>query len=101
MSEHRSHRPAVMGMRGMAATAHPLASAARLENFWRGGNAVDAAAAAAATLNLVEPFKPGIGGDSSPFGSGFLASDTGILLNNLLMWNDRDPKSPHVLVPHR
>jgi len=28
MSEHRSHRPAVMGMRGMVATAHPLASAA-------------------------------------------------------------------------
>jgi gamma-glutamyltranspeptidase/glutathione hydrolase len=37
----------------------------------------------------------------SPFGSGFLAGDTGILLNNLLMWNDRDPKSPNVLAPHR
>jgi gamma-glutamyltranspeptidase/glutathione hydrolase len=37
----------------------------------------------------------------SPFGSGFLGGDTGILLNNLLMWNDRDPKSPNVLTPHR
>jgi gamma-glutamyltranspeptidase/glutathione hydrolase len=37
----------------------------------------------------------------SPFGSGFLAGDTGILLNNLLMWNDLDEKSPNVLAPHR
>jgi len=37
----------------------------------------------------------------SPFGSGFLAGDTGILLNDLLMWNDRDPRSPNVLAPHR
>jgi gamma-glutamyltranspeptidase/glutathione hydrolase len=37
----------------------------------------------------------------SPFGSGFVAGDTGILLNNLLMWNDLDPRSPNALAPHR
>jgi gamma-glutamyltranspeptidase/glutathione hydrolase len=37
----------------------------------------------------------------SPFGSGVLAGETGILLNNLLMWNDLDPGSPNVLAPHR
>jgi gamma-glutamyltranspeptidase/glutathione hydrolase len=37
----------------------------------------------------------------SPFGSGVIAGDTGILLNNLLMWNDLDPKSPNALAPHR
>jgi gamma-glutamyltranspeptidase/glutathione hydrolase len=37
----------------------------------------------------------------SPFGSGVIAGDTGILLNNLLMWNDLDLRSPNALAPHR
>jgi gamma-glutamyltranspeptidase/glutathione hydrolase len=37
----------------------------------------------------------------SPFGSGFIAGDTGILMNNLLMWNDLDQRSPNALRPNR
>jgi gamma-glutamyltranspeptidase/glutathione hydrolase len=56
-------RSVVSSRFGIVATSHPLVSAVGVAILERGGNAVDAAIAANATLGLMEPMNNGMGGD--------------------------------------
>ena len=50
--------------RHVVSTSHPLAAQAGLRMMWQGGNAVDAAIAAAAVITLTEPVSCGLGSDA-------------------------------------
>ncbi len=58
-----SYRPSVPGVHGLVAAGHPLAAMAGLQVLMKGGNAIDAAVAVGATLNMMEPQFNGIGGN--------------------------------------
>ncbi len=55
-------RPMIGSVHGMVASAHPLATQAGARILASGGNAFDAIAAVASTLNVVEPFMSGLAG---------------------------------------
>ena len=50
--------------RNVVSTSHPLAAQAGLRMLWKGGNAVDAAVAAAAAMTICEPVSNGLGSDA-------------------------------------
>ncbi len=50
--------------RNVVSTSHPLGAQAGLRMLYKGGNAVDAAIAAAAAMTIVEPVSNGLGSDS-------------------------------------
>ena len=54
--------PAAIGTGGAASSVEKLATQAAIDILRRGGNAVDAAVAAAAVLGVTEPFSCGVGG---------------------------------------
>jgi gamma-glutamyltranspeptidase/glutathione hydrolase len=59
-----SHREVVYGRRGMVCTSQTLAAQAGLDMLKKGGNAIDAALAAAMCLTVLEPTSNGLGSDA-------------------------------------
>jgi gamma-glutamyltranspeptidase/glutathione hydrolase len=63
MKFSKAARPVMMGQNGMVSSGHALASLAGVRVLQEGGNAVDAALAAAFVMAVVKPEASGCGGD--------------------------------------
>ena len=63
LASRNQNRSDVIALKGMACTAHPMATAAAVDVLKAGGNAIDAAVCANVVLSLVEPMMCGPGGD--------------------------------------
>jgi gamma-glutamyltranspeptidase / glutathione hydrolase len=63
MNFEKAARPLIMGRNGLVSSGHPLASLAGVKVLQEGGNAVDAALAAAFVMTVVRPETCGPGGD--------------------------------------
>ena len=78
-----ARRPLVTGRQGLVSCAHSLAAAVGHEVLRSGGNAVDAAVAVSAALDVTEPFMSGLGGGGGSSSGGgqqgliYLGGDSG------------------------
>ena len=63
MNFNKSARPVIMGRNGMVSAGHSLGALAGVKVLQEGGNAIDAALAAAFVMAVVKPEACGPGGD--------------------------------------
>ncbi|MEO5819240.1 MAG: gamma-glutamyltransferase family protein [Vicinamibacteraceae bacterium] len=80
-------RSEVIARHGIVATSDPLASEAGLEILRRGGNAIDAAVATGAVLDVTSQNDTGIGGDL--FALVYIAKDKKLYALNSAGWSPR------------
>ena len=84
-------RAEVMAPHAMVTTSQPLAAQAGLQIMLRGGNAIDAAVATAAVLNLVEPMNVGVAGDL--FAIIYVAKEKKLYVLNASAWHRQARRS--------
>src|SRR4051794_16840297 len=89
----QAKQPTAIGKGGAASSVDPLATAAAIDVLSKGGNAFDAAVAAAGVLGVVEPYSCGIGG------GGFTVFRDG--KTGKVMTLDSREKAPAGVVPTR